>query len=223
MCGRFTLRTPQAKLVEQFGLEIDGALVPRYNISPTQRVLVMRQSDEGSRNLAPVQWGFVPHWAADCKSGFINARSETVATKPAYKHAFKSRRCLILADGFFEWQKVASGKQPWYFTLKDDRPFAFAGIWSTWHKGAEPLDTCAIITTSANSVLEPYHDRMPVILRESDLATWLDPHIEQEQRLLDLLAPLDPAEMSARRVSRLVNSPKNSSPDCIAEERELFA
>ena len=204
-------------------MQIDGALVPRYNVAPSQQVLIIREDDAGQKTLVPVQWGFVPHWAADCESAFINARGETVAAKPAYKDAFKNRRCLVLADGFFEWQKVATGKQPWYFTLKDERPFAFAGIWSRWHKGPVPLDTCAIITTRANEVVAPLHHRMPVILRQTDYETWLNPHIEHEQTLLELLGPYDASEMAARGVSRVVNSPKNNSPECIEPERELLA
>ena len=218
MCGRFTLRTPQSKLVETFGLEIDASIVPRYNISPAQRVLVFRENDAGQRTMQDLLWGFVPHWAKDTKSGFINARAETVAEKPAYKHAFLHRRCLVPADGFYEWAQAAGGKQPYYFTMKDERPFAFAGIWSTWNKGPEPVHSCAIITTNANSVVEPMHDRMPVILKPQDYDAWLDPHNEHEPGLLKLLAPYEAAEMTARRVTRLVNSPKNDVPDCIVED-----
>ncbi len=205
--------------MEIFQLLRTPEIVPRYNISPTQPVAVVRQV-ERRRELSMMRWGLVPAWSKDPKAGpsLINARADTVATKPAFRSAFKSRRCLIPADGFFEWQKTGEKtKQPFYIRLAKDYPFAFAGLWEHW-EGADSsaIESCVIITTDANDALRPIHDRMPVILHEQDYDHWLDPKCDAPSKLGELLKPYPPEEMTAFPVSTFVNSPRNESSECIA-------
>jgi putative SOS response-associated peptidase YedK len=222
MCGRYTLKTAEEEIAGRFGVEITGQLAPRYNIAPRQQVPVVRLADDGARReLAFARWGLVPSWAKDDSIGnrLINARAETVAQKPAFRAAFKSRRCLIIADGFYEWaQRDGGPKQPYYFYMKDGRVFAFAGLWERW-KGTNggAVESCAIITTTANSVLEPIHDRMPVILHEADYDRWLDPDPRRASDLKDLLVPYPAGEMASHAVSRLVNTPSNEGPRLIEQ------
>jgi putative SOS response-associated peptidase YedK len=220
MCGRFTLRTPARDLVEIFELLREPELSPRYNIAPTQRVAVVRQSGK-DRAFVSMRWGLVPSWSKDPKAGppLINARAETIATKPSFRTAFKRRRCLIPADGYYEWQKTDSKtKIPHYIQMAKDRPFAFAGLWECWHgsDGSE-LDSCTIVTTEANDLMRPLHDRMPVILPEEQFAKWLDPNNENVSDLEAVLRPYSPSEMTAFPISTLVNSPRNDCPECIAK------
>ncbi|MFO0898004.1 MAG: SOS response-associated peptidase [Pirellulales bacterium] len=163
MCGRFTLRQVPHEWVKQLALPIFS---PRYNIAPTQQVLAIRQR-EGIREAVELRWGLIPSWADDPKIGnrLINARAETVATKPAFRQAYKRRRCLILADGFYEWQKQGKTKQPYFIHRPDDQPFAFAGLWEWWKGNVLEIASCTIITTEANELMRPLHDRMPVILQ----------------------------------------------------------
>jgi putative SOS response-associated peptidase YedK len=219
MCGRFTLRTPARDLVEVFELLREPELSPRYNIAPTQNVAVVRQ-DGKSRELSMMRWGLVPAWSKDPKAGppLINARSETIATKPSFRTAFKRRRCLIPADGFYEWQKQADSKTkiPHYIRIAKDRAFAFAGLWETWHTGdGSALDSCTIVTTEANELMRPLHDRMPLILPEENYAEWLDPKNENVLELVALLRPYSSGEMTAFPISTMVNSPRNERPECI--------
>ncbi|HEY1598513.1 MAG TPA: SOS response-associated peptidase [Pirellulales bacterium] len=167
MCGRFTLRTPAHAVADAFGLISTPDLQLRFNIAPTQLVAAVRfDPQQGGRQLTRLRWGLIPSWAADPSIGsrMINARADTVATKPAFRSAFKRRRCLVLADGFYEWKKVGSAKQPFFMRLKDDRPFAFAGLAEHWHRDGQTIDSCSIITTESNSLMAEIHDRMPVIL-----------------------------------------------------------
>ena len=219
MCGRFTLRTPARDLVEIFELLREPELSPRYNIAPTQRVAVVRQSGK-DREIAVMRWGLVPSWSKDPKAGppLINARAETVATKPSFRTAFKRRRCLIPADGFYEWQKQADSKTkiPHYIRMSKDRAFAFAGLWECWHgSDAADLESCTIVTTEANNLMRPLHDRMPVILPEENFAEWLDPKNENVPELEALLRPYAPSELTAFPISTMVNSPRNERPECI--------
>jgi putative SOS response-associated peptidase YedK len=219
MCGRFTLRTPARDLVEVFELLREPQLSHRYNIAPTQKVAVVRQ-DGKSRELSMMRWGLVPAWSKDPKAGppLINARAETVATKPSFRTSFKHRRCLIPADGFFEWQKKADSKTkiPHYIRMAKSRPFAFAGLWDRWRNGeGEPLESCTIVTTEANDLMRPLHDRMPVILPEENYAAWLDPKNENLPELEALLRPYAAIEMTAFPISTMVNSPRNERPECI--------
>jgi putative SOS response-associated peptidase YedK len=218
MCGRYTLASPDEIVAETFGLDEVPTLRPRYNIAPTQKVAVVRR--EGSRRrLAELRWGLIPSWAKDPAIGnkLINARAETLAEKPAFRSAFRARRCLVVADGFYEWAKAAGRKQPWYFHLRDARPFGLAGLWERWPgEGGEPLETCTIITTAANELLAPVHDRMPVILEPGAFDAWLDPG--SGKGLVELLRPLPAEAMAAYPVSLLVNSPGNDTPACIAPQ-----
>ena len=170
MCGRYTLKTSPDALAEHFEVPgfADLDLSPRYNVAPSQPVAVVRPDSEGrpGRGVAMLRWGLIPAWADDPSIGYkmINARAETAADKPAYRSAFRKRRCLIPADSFHEWAKAGKHKQPWNFALPDGGPFAFAGLWETWTKGDGPVESCTLITTEANATVAPAHDRMPVIL-----------------------------------------------------------
>jgi putative SOS response-associated peptidase YedK len=192
--------------------------MPRFNVAPTQNVAVVRlDSKQQGRELPHLRWGLIPSWADDPSIGsrMINARAETVAEKPAFRHAFKAKRCLVVADGFYEWQRMDGRKQPYFIHLKDDRPFAFAGLWERWTKGDELIESCTIITTGANELMQPIHDRMPVVIPKSAYDIWLDPTIKDPERLQPLLAPYPSDEMVAYTVSTLVNSPKNDVEACV--------
>lgn len=216
MCGRYRLTNAET-YADLNDVRLGGdPFPPRYNISPTQTVLVVL--DEAPNAFAQVRWGLVPSWAKDTKISYslINARCETVSTKPAYRTAFKKRRCLVVADGFFEWQKLGSGKQPYNIGLKGSEPFAFAGLWEIWNDPAtkEPLRTCSIITTTPNELTAPIHDRMPVILPSERRAAWLDPGTSPEV-LQSCLAPFDASKMEAWPISPRVGSPKNDDAQII--------
>jgi putative SOS response-associated peptidase YedK len=216
MCGRFTLRTPSAVLVRQFGLASATALSPRYNIAPSQEVAVVRLAGERQRELAFMRWGLVPSWADDPAIGnrMINARSETAADKPSFRGAFRRRRCLVVADGYYEWQKAGKAKQPYFFHFKDDAPLAFAGLFERWEKGESPLESCTILTTEACEVARPIHDRMPVILPASDYAAWLDPDADVSE-VHKLLRPYGGDDLVTYPISTHVNRPANDDPRCI--------
>jgi putative SOS response-associated peptidase YedK len=212
MCGRYSLSADPEAIAAVFGLEHVPTLAPRFNIAPTQNVPVVRvAADEPTRALAMLHWGLIPSWSEDPSIGsrMINARAETVAEKPAFRAAFRKRRCLIVTDGFYEWMRVGGGKQPYLIRREDGRPFAFAGLWERWVRGAEPIESCAVITTEANDLMRPIHDRMPVILDQRHFELWLDPHVESEKLLLPLLEPAPPGELVAFPVSKRVNSPVN--------------
>ncbi len=219
MCGRFTLKTPQNVLLQQFLLDAVPDWSPRYNIAPTQPLLCVRHapsSDE--REAVKLHWGLVPSWADDPKIGnrMINARADGVAEKPSFRAAFKRRRCLVLADGYYEWKREGKAKQPYYFRRRDERPFAFAGLWEVWSKGAgPPLESVTIITTDANELTTPIHDRMPVILDAADYDTWLDVEHSDKDQLQALLAPHDSPEMTVDPVSTHVNNVRNDDPKCV--------
>jgi len=215
MCGRYTLSTPAGRLAEEFQLDRTVEIPPSYNVAPTQQVAAVLE-DEGGRHLEMLRWGLVPSWADDPDIGarMINARSETAPEKPSFRRAFRGRRCLIVADGFYEWKREDGGKQPYYFRMQDGRPFAFAGLWESWDKGDGTLRTCAILTTRANSVLEEIHDRMPVILPHDAYNAWLDPDADREE-LGELMIPYPGADLETYPVSRFVNSPRNNDERCI--------
>lgn len=217
MCGRFTRTLPMPEIAREFEVsDVSADLDPSYNIAPTQQVAVV--IDEGVRRLVPVQWGLVPSWAKDPSVGnkMINARAETITEKASYRNAFKKRRCLVVADGFYEWQKTGDGKRPIYIRLKSGKPFGFAGLYEVWEPPeGEALTTCTIITTEANELMKPIHDRMPVIVPKEKQDLWLDPGVKDQESLLDLLKPYPAVDLEAYPVSRRVNSPANNSPDCI--------
>jgi putative SOS response-associated peptidase YedK len=226
MCGRFTLTDPDQDLTVQFNLPEIPDMQPRYNIAPTQPVAAVRVAPESAvRELALLRWGLVPFWAKDPKIGarMINARSETVAEKPAFRAAFRRRRCLVVADGFYEWQKLNGGKQPFYIRLHDGQPFAFAGLWELW-RGPEDavIESCTLLTTQPNELLRPLHNRMPVILHPGHYDLWLDPELERPELLQPLLRAFPPEEMEAYPISRFVNSPSNEGPQCIEPQAESW-
>lgn len=210
MCGRYELHTHPAAVALLFGLPYPPAIAPRYNIAPTQDVPVVRVNRSGERELAQVRWGLVPRWAKDPSIGarLINARAETVADKPAFRMALRRHRCLLPSDGFYEWKTVpGAGKQPMHIGMKDDEPFALAGLMERWLSPAgEVLDTCAIVTTEANSLLAPLHDRMPLIIAREDYERWLD---TAEDEVTDLLRPYPSEAMTFYPVSTRVNAVRN--------------
>lgn len=192
MCGRFTLNQSAAALAEFFHIQQIPDLAAQYNIAPTQRVAtVLHNPESGKREFQQLRWGLIPSWAKDPSMGakLINARAETVAEKPAFRSAFKHRRCLVLADGFYEWQRQNGKKQPFYFRLSDEQPFGFAGLWERWRTEDEEITSCTILTTAANELLQPIHDRMPVILAPQDYDLWLNPQIQTPEPLQQLLCP----------------------------------
>lgn len=216
MCGRFTQKSPSKKIAKKFEVEDVPPLLERYNIAPSQAVLGIRDGG-GMRETAFFKWGLVPGWAKDSSIGnkLINARSETVTEKPSFREAFRHRRCLIPADGFFEWSRRGDKKLPFYFHLKDGEPFAIAGLWESWEGGDEPLETCTLLTTEANPLLAPYHDRMPVIVRSEDYGVWLDVDTYCPDLLKPLLRPFSHDEMVAYAVSPIVNNPTYDDPLCV--------
>jgi putative SOS response-associated peptidase YedK len=215
MCGRYTLSTPAGRLAEEFQLDSTVEIPPSYNVAPTQQVAAVIEDEEG-RRLEMLRWGLVPSWADDPDIGarMINARSETAPEKPSFRRAFRGRRCLIAADGFYEWKREDGGKQPYYFRMQDGRPFAFAGLWESWDKGGGELLTCAILTTRPNSVAAEIHDRMPVILPHDAYNAWLDPDADKEE-LGELMIPYPGNDLETYPVSRFVNSPRNNDERCI--------
>ena len=218
MCGRFTLKTRPEVLAEHFGLPEVPGFEPRFNIAPTQPVAIVRALPEtGGRELSRLRWGLIPSWADDPAIGLrlINARAETAAEKPAFRAAFRQRRCLVLADGFFEWAKSGGGKQPYHFRLKDGGPFAFAGLWELWSKGEEPIESCTLLTTEANDMVGPVHDRMPVLLEPEAYGRWLDPQLRRTEEVSDLLRPFPAGRMMGYPVGRLVNDPRNDDLRCV--------
>ncbi len=218
MCGRFTLRTSPQEVAKTFGLLDVPDYRLRYNVAPTQQVLTITLRD-GKRQGSIRCWGLVPSWADDPKIGYrlINARADTVASKPSFRSAFKRSRCLVVADGFYEWKKGvdAKTKQPFYIRLKKDRPFAFAGLAERWSRNGETIESCTLITTDPNELMAEIHDRMPAILPADDYDLWLDPEFEGKEKLVSLLRPYPADEMTAYPISTLVNSPKNDVPACI--------
>jgi putative SOS response-associated peptidase YedK len=221
VCGRYSLTGPNpAVLRERFALGDDVPVRPRFNVAPGDDVLTVTTSREGERRPDVLRWGLVPFWAKDPKTGFkmINARAETVAEKPAFRDALARRRCLVLADGFYEWQARPGRKrkQPYWITRADGAPFAFAGLWATWHAPDESvLRTCTIVTTDANAALTAIHDRMPVILPDEQAeATWLDP-ATPAQVAQGLLLPLPADAVRAREVGYAVSDARHDEPDCL--------
>jgi len=219
MCGRFTLTVDPGKLQEAIpGLIVPQDIPPRYNIAPSQPVAVL--PNDGQNRLDFFVWGLIPSWAKDPSIGnrMINARAETLAEKPAFRAAFRRRRCLVFADGFYEWQQEpgSKAKTPMYVKLKSGDPFAFAGLWEIWQAGdGSEVRSCTIITTSPNRLMEDIHNRMPVILPKQVYAQWLAPGEVDPKLLNPLLEPYPEGEMKAYPVSRMVNSPKNDVAECI--------
>jgi len=215
MCGRYTLKSSSAQIAATFGVPVPPTLPERFNIAPSQAVLAVRaQPDTHRRELVPLKWGLVPAWARDPAIGYrmINARSETAATKPAFRGSFRARRCLIVADGFYEWQTRKGRKQPFYIRLKSGAAFGFGGLWDRWDKQAGPVESCTILTCAANEVTRAIHDRLPVVIPREQFARWLDPDELDSGKLSELLRPFHPDEMTAFPVTTLVNNVRHDSP-----------
>ncbi|MDY6935600.1 MAG: SOS response-associated peptidase [Spirochaetota bacterium] len=217
MCGRFAQICSKAVIEEEFEVEeVTFDLKPSYNVAPGQDVAII--IDDGTRRLHQFQWGLIPFWAKDPSIGrrMINARAETIYTKPSYKYAFRSRRCLVVADGFYEWRRDGKMKVPVFLRQRSERPMGFAGLHETWiPKKGEPINTCTIITTEANELVKQIHNRMPAIINKEDEYIWLNSAIEDKKLLLPMLNTDESHKMEGYEVSTYVNSPKNNSPECI--------
>ncbi len=231
MCGRFTLRYPPAQIALALQIFTDASFAPRYNIAPSQQVFCLVDTGAGKRACVEKRWGLVPRWAKDPVVGnsMINARAETLAQKPAYRGALQQRRCLIPADGFFEWQKQGRVKQPYFIRLRNDESFALAGLYEQWNRDGQTIDSCTIITTEPNALMAPIHQRMPVILPSSAYEAWLDPQLNTVDSLQSLLCPYQADEMLAYPVGKAVGSPAHDAADCIEPiasdrpvQRDLF-
>lgn len=218
MCGRYTLTAPGDLLIE-LGLPATE-IEPLYNVAPTEEAPVVRARRDGGRELAFLRWGLVPHWAKDPSAGgarMINARGESAPEKPAFRDPFKWRRCGVLADGFFEWEKRADGRQPFHITLAGRRPFLMAGLWERWRGGGgEPLQTFSILTCEPTPAIARLHDRMPVILGRDAWDLWLDREVEDVELLRTVLRPYDREPFEQTAVSRVVNKPQSKGGDCLA-------
>jgi putative SOS response-associated peptidase YedK len=221
MCGRFASKTPPEKLQRVFHLKgVSAAMPPRYNIAPTQPVPAVL--NDGRRILEPLHWGLVPFWSKDAKGGakMINARVETLESKPAFKEAFGLRRCVVLADGFYEWRTVGGRKVPYFIHRKDGEPFAFAGLWDRWRKGEETLRSCTVITIPPVGLFKELHDRMPAILNAKEIDTWLTPGAIDPAKLHPLLVAPPVEEWEAYPVSTLVNKPDYDAADLLERAPE---
>jgi putative SOS response-associated peptidase YedK len=218
MCGRFSFHSPHEAVTRLFGVAAAPAIEPRWNIAPTQFIATVRESG-GPREVAMLYWGLVPSWAKEKSIGtrMINARGETLVEKPSFRNAFRRRRCLVLADGYYEWQRAGGAKQPYYISFDDGAPFGMAGLWERWRDPAtgEPLESCCIVTTSPAPAVAHVHDRMPVILPPDAYAEWLDPQNEATERLSRLLVPSAAPGLHARPVSQRVNSARNEGPELV--------
>ena len=216
MCGRYLITTPVEAIRQIFQVDQRPNLAPRYNVAPTQSVPIVRRGATG-RELVTVRWGLVPFWAKDLKIGakMINAKAETVAEKPAFRDGYRRKRCLVLADGFYEWKKIEGGKQPYLIRLKTAEPLAFAGLWADWKDkdSGERIESCTIITTEPNALMARIHNRMPAILPPDSYDLWLDPEAADGQ---GLLRPFPEAAMEAFAVSPRVGNVKNDDPELIA-------
>ena len=220
MCGRYRLSRRKQLIQEYFDTTDELDWEPRYNIAPSQSAGIIRQDRaKPERRFSLARWGLIPYWAKDSSIGnkLINARSETVGSKPAFREAFENRRWLIPADGFYEWKRVGTAKQPFHFGLQDDSLFAFAGLWDRWKDASgQAVESCSILTTTPNALLADVHDRMPVILSPEHYDLWLDPGFRRAETLKEMLNPFDATLMKRHPVSTRVNFVKNDDPECAA-------
>ena len=225
MCGRFTLHTPESRLRDVFHLDQSAplGLKPRYNIAPSQSVPIVRDTDAG-REMTLAKWGIVPHWSKEPKTKYstINARIESVAEKPAYRNAFKHHRCLIPADGFYEWKVVDGRKVPHHIRMRDGEVFALAGLWDRWEGEGETLESCSIIVMPANEVMKPLHERMPAIIAPAHYDLWLDPRITDKAEIMGYLNSAPANQLMTYPISPWVNSPKHDDPRCLEPAGQLM-
>jgi putative SOS response-associated peptidase YedK len=223
MCGRYTLITDIGRIAESFGVAPSLQAQPRYNIAPTQDIVAIlnnggAQNDEDAQ-MQLLRWGLIPAWAKDETIGsrMINARAETLAEKPSFRNLLRGRRCLVVADGFYEWRTEGKNKTPMYITLQDGQPFAFAGLWDLWKSSdGRQVQSCTIVTTEPNELMASIHNRMPAILRPKAYEDWLNPQLRDDQVLTHLLKPYPTELMKARAVSKLVNNPRNDVAEILA-------
>jgi putative SOS response-associated peptidase YedK len=230
MCGRFAFYSPHEAVVRLFGVSGDApGIEPRYNIAPTTYVPAVRvlPDDTATRRLVMLYWGLVPSWARDKSTGarMNNARGETLREKPSFRNAYKRRRCLVLADGYYEWQRSVASKQPYFIQLASEEPFGIAALWESWQDAAngEALESCTLVTTAPAPSIAHIHDRMPVIIAPDAYSQWLDPRNADVERLDRLMAPDPQLRMTARPVSRRVNNARNEGPaliESVGQERE---
>jgi putative SOS response-associated peptidase YedK len=218
MCGRFALISDPAELAEQFGAELPARFAPRYNIAPSQALLSVRM-EHGERRSALLQWGLLPSWAKDASASRrpINARAETVAEKPSFRAAYRRRRCLVPADGYYEWRSEDGRKQPYFIYRRDRASFAMAALWEYWEQDGSAIETCALLTCAANQIIAPVHHRMPVIIDSTDYSVWLDP-AAGSTHVAHLLQASSDETLAYYPVSTRVNLPANDSVECIEEK-----
>ena len=218
MCGRFSLHTPESRIREAFNLEHTEplGLNPRFNIAPSQDIPIVRDTDTGPE-MTLARWGLVPSWSKESKSKYstINARIESVAEKPTYRTPFKRRRCLIPADGFYEWKVVNGNKVPHHIRMKDGKVFAFAGLWDHWEGEDCSIESCTIIVMPSNEVMRPIHERMPAIIAPAHYDWWLDSRVTDKQEIMQYLTSAPSSQLTAYPVSTWVNSPRNDDERCI--------
>ena len=217
MCGRLVIYSPLSSYAEYLEAESQGSMQASYNIPPTSMIPACRLDQDGERVLTPMRWGLVPRWSRgpDSRFSMFNARAETVHEKPAFRSAFKSQRCLIPADGFYEW-KTENGKQPYFFHRNGQGPLVMAGLWEHWQDAqGNSIDSCTIIVTGANAVMQPVHDRMPVLLDPAQFADWLEPANQDVEKLRDMLQPYAGSDLECYPVRRVVNKPGNDSDELI--------
>jgi len=226
MCGRYSFSGPK-DIIKRFGLvqlKFEFEFGPRYNIAPTQQVPVVIQKNDGNR-LLMVRWGLIPHWAKNMSFGnnLINARAETLREKPSFRKSLEQRRCLVLSDGFYEWKREGRTRKPYRIILQDGITFAFAGLWDSWSSPTgQKINSCTIITTTSNELMEPIHNRMPVILPQDMESVWLDQNVPWSSAVHSILTPYPAEGMAAYEVSQMVNSPHNDFPECILPVNRLF-
>jgi len=218
MCGRFIQAVSGEVLAQQLGLPLPAGYSLRYNVSPNQTVLGVRAVADGGRELVWLRWGLIPAWSPEprVKYSTINARAETVAEKPTYRQAFRQRRCLIPADGFYEWRKIDDRKQPYFIGLQDGAPFVFAGLWERWEREGQAVESCTILVTQANERIGEIHDRMPVILEPKDYDGWLDPGARDPEKLLPFLRSYPAECIRLWPVGTAVNRPTSQGPELMA-------
>ena len=223
MCGRYAFFSPAEAVKRVFGVPTLPSLAARYNIAPTQAVPVLREPARGEREVVLLHWGLIPSWAKERSIGnrMINARAETLAERPAFRRAFRDRRCLVLADGWYEWQPAAAGKQPWFIRSQDGLPMGLAGLWESWRdpESGETVQSCTIVTTDAPGPLAGIHDRMPAVISREGMSAWLDPGQRDAAALSRWLIGMDPAKFSAWPVSRQVNDPRHEGPGLVEPAR----
>ncbi|MBS1199718.1 MAG: hypothetical protein H6R27_396 [Proteobacteria bacterium] len=222
MCGRYAFFSPAEAVKRVFGLAYAPELAPRYNIAPTQPVPVLRETRQGDREVALLHWGLIPSWAKDRSIGnrMINARAETLAERPAYRSAYRDRRCLVLADGWYEWQVAPSGKQPWFIRSASGLPMGLAGLWESWRDPAsgETTESCTIVTIDAPAPLAEIHGRMPAVVPAAGVDAWLDLKSRDVAALSRWLAAPDPATLRSWPVSRRVNDPRHEGAELVEPE-----